>query len=144
MGTWPCVTFEGQWERTTSLSRSYLVRKRQENSTAKQQPRQEHQLVPSYHTPTCGQLAVSHEDEREVQQGFPEAQWGKAGAMRTIHGNGPWKNTGDILGRGNPSICVIYSFSPSPAPPPPSPPPPVCLVFETRSYRAQTILELTM
>lgn len=34
MGTWPSVTSEGQWERTTSLSRSYLLKKGQENSIA--------------------------------------------------------------------------------------------------------------
>lgn len=68
MGTCPAVTFEGQWERATSLPRSYLLKRGQENNTAKQQPRQEHQLVPSYHTPTCGEFAVSHEDEKKRRE----------------------------------------------------------------------------
>lgn len=32
------VAFEGRWGRTASLSRSYLLRKGQENNTAKQLP----------------------------------------------------------------------------------------------------------
>lgn len=34
-----CAAFEGRWERTTSLPRSYLLRKGQENNTAEQLPR---------------------------------------------------------------------------------------------------------
>lgn len=55
-----------------------------------QWPRQEHRLAPApaYHTPTRGEFAISHEDERgEAQQGFPEAPWGKAGATRTTQGS---------------------------------------------------------
>lgn len=63
MGTWLLVAFEGRWERTTSLSRSYLLRKGQENNAAKQLPRREPHLMSSHHTPTCGDVAVSHEDE---------------------------------------------------------------------------------
>lgn len=63
MGTWFLVSFEGRWERTTSLSRSYLLRKGQENNRAKQLPRREPHLVSSHHTPTCGDAVVSHEDE---------------------------------------------------------------------------------
>lgn len=64
-----------------------LIFSRRGRKTA-QRPRQEHQLAPAYHTPTRGEFAISHEDERgEAQQGFPEAPWGKAGALRTTQGN---------------------------------------------------------
>ncbi|EAW67139.1 hCG2044097 [Homo sapiens] len=48
------VAFEGLWERIISLSRSYLLRKGQENNTAKQLPGREHHLVSSHNTPTFG------------------------------------------------------------------------------------------
>lgn len=44
-------------------TRSYLLRMGQENNAAKQLPGREHHLVSSHHTPTCGEVAVSHEDE---------------------------------------------------------------------------------
>ena len=49
---------------TTSLSRSYLLRKGQENNS-KTAASREHHLVSLHHTPTCGEVAVSHEDESE-------------------------------------------------------------------------------
>lgn len=58
------AAFEGRWARTTRLSRSYLLRKGQENNPAKQLPGLEHHAVPSHCTPTCGEVAISHGDER--------------------------------------------------------------------------------
>lgn len=81
-----------------------------------------------------------------MQEGFPEAPWGQAGAMRTTHGNGPCLVTSgehwgshlpSLSGKGNPAISCVYSSSFSPL---------FSLllwfVFETRSNIAQTVLEL--
>lgn len=72
--------------------------------------------------------------EREAQQGFPEPQWGKAGAMRMTPGNQPCLISPEehwgaypLLGGGNPAARAT-------AVSPPSPPgfPLLLVAFETK------------